>query len=275
MAIVSFETVAAAAEAIVAAGKRPSVRSVIAELGGGSPNQVLQHLNEWKGGRPVVRPAETPIDARITTAIAEQIQRVAAEASSAAEERAASSMEDLQTLSEAQHALEQQIEFLTSERDTALARADSLSAQLRALEASAIREQQHAVEQMTALSADLASAHARHEQTVSQLAKAEVRLEAIPNLQTEVERLRSLLEAESRGRTAAEQNAAVLAAKLDACEKRMVDLEARERKSDDVLAEAHASVKKALEDAAELRGKVSILEANVLKNVPTPAITKQ
>ena len=46
--VVTHETVAQAAEALVAEGKRPSVRAVITALGGGSPNSVLLHLNRWK-----------------------------------------------------------------------------------------------------------------------------------------------------------------------------------------------------------------------------------
>ncbi|CAM3735520.1 DNA-binding protein [Polaromonas hydrogenivorans] len=50
MAIVNFESVAAAAESLQAAGQRASVRAVIAALGGGSPNSVLKLLGAWKSG---------------------------------------------------------------------------------------------------------------------------------------------------------------------------------------------------------------------------------
>ena len=102
MAIVTFESVAAAAETLQAAGQRASVRAVTAAIGGGSPNTVLKLLGEWKAGRPVVRIADTELDPKITTAIVEQMQRVATAAAAAAEERAAGVDEDLQALSEAQ-----------------------------------------------------------------------------------------------------------------------------------------------------------------------------
>ncbi len=44
--IVSYETVVAAAESLSKQDKRQSVRYVIAELGGGSPNAVLPLLNQ-------------------------------------------------------------------------------------------------------------------------------------------------------------------------------------------------------------------------------------
>ena len=51
--VVTHETVVQAAEALIAEGKRASVRAVIAALGGGSPNSVLLHLNRC--GRPACR----------------------------------------------------------------------------------------------------------------------------------------------------------------------------------------------------------------------------
>ena len=46
MALVTYESVAGAAEAIQQAGGKPSVRSVISQLGGGSPNAVGPLLGE-------------------------------------------------------------------------------------------------------------------------------------------------------------------------------------------------------------------------------------
>ena len=52
MPIVSFETVAAAAEALQAAGQRPSVRAVIAHLGGAARTRCS---STWANGRPTAR----------------------------------------------------------------------------------------------------------------------------------------------------------------------------------------------------------------------------
>lgn len=224
MAIVNFESVAAAANALVAAGEKTvGARAVRAHLGGGSPNAILAYLKDWKSGRPVVRVADTNLDAKITTAIVEQMQRVAADAAQAAEDRAAGTEDDLQTLSEAQHELEQQIESLTAERDVSREHTEKLAGQLLELTASTEREREHSVQQISALTAQLTTAHAHQEQTVAKLAKAEVRLEALPELQSEVTRLRTVLETENKARTVAEQNAAVLAVRLDAAEKRAVE----------------------------------------------------
>lgn len=141
MALVNFENVASAAEALQAAGQRASVRAVIAALGGGSPNSVLKMLAEWKAGRPVVRIADTELDHRITDAIKVQMQRVAEQAAAAAEERAGALDEDLQALAEAQAQSEQQIAGLTAERDEAQAQTVDFLEQLKEVQADAVRDQ--------------------------------------------------------------------------------------------------------------------------------------
>ena len=113
MAIVTYEAVAAAAEALQGAGQRPSVRAVTAAIGGGSPNTVLKMLAHCKAGPPVVRVADTELAPKTTSAIAEQLQRVATAPAAAAEERAAATDDDLQALAEAHAQSEKQIATLT------------------------------------------------------------------------------------------------------------------------------------------------------------------
>ena len=240
MAIVTFESVAAAAETLQAAGQRASVRAVMAAIGGGSPNTVLKLLGEWKAGRPVVRAADTELDPKITAAIVEQMQRVATAAAAAAEERAAGVDEDLQALSEAQAAAEQQINTLTTERDAAQAQAAATDEQLQATQAEANRAAQQATTAAAALRQELATERTRQEATAAALARAEVRLEAVPGLQTEIDRLRAALEADQQARQVAEQSAAVLAAKLEAAERRATEAEARTAKADAATAQATA-----------------------------------
>lgn len=296
MALVNFEAVAAAAEELQKVGQRPSVRAVIAHLGGGSPNAVLKHLGEWKAGRPVVRIEDTALDARITSAIIDQMQRVAVAAAAAAEERAAGIEDDLQALVEAQQAAEQQIEGLTAERDKNALQAAELARQLAEVQANVERSTQHASEQAAALRTDLASERRHQERTAAALVKAEVRLEVLPDLQAETVRLRTALEAESKARTASEQQAAVLAAKLDAAidratrEESRVEqaekqaqatardlvsanaaiqagqarLESAAREIEDAkkaAAEARAAAKKSGEESAELRGRKAAVKS--------------
>lgn len=227
MAKVTFESVATAAEALQAAGQRASVRAVTAAIGGGSPNAVLKLLSEWKAGRPVVRIADTELDTKITDAIKTQMQRVAEQAASAAEERAAGIDDDLQALSEAQAEAEQQITVLTTERDEAKAQAAATETQLKDVQDETHRAAELAATAAAELRKELATERARQEAAAASLARAEVRLESMPGLQTEVERLRIALDVEQKARRQAEQDAAVFAAKLEAAERRANEAEKR------------------------------------------------
>ena len=226
MAIVNFESVAAAAEALQAAGQRASVRAVIAALGGGSPNSVLKLLGEWKAGRPVVRIADTELDPRITDAIKVQMQRVSEQAAQAAEERASALEEDLQAMAEAQALAEQQIAALTAERDTAQDQAADFVQQFKESQAQVERNQEQAAQTLATLRQELTAERQRFEATAAELARAQVRLEALPALQADIEQLRATLRADAeqsakalascqQARQLAEQSAAVLGARLE------------------------------------------------------------
>lgn len=289
MAIVNFESVATAADALVAEGKRASVRNVIDKLGGGSPNAVLLELREWKNGRPIVRIADAELDSRITMAIKEQMQRVATAAAVAAEERAAALDDDLQMLAEAQALAERRIEVLIAERDVVQAQAKDVVEQLKNAEAEIEREAQRVAQQLAVLREELAAERQRQEVTAGALTRAEVRLEAVPVLQAEVERLRAALDVESIARTTAERQAAVEEAKLEGMTERTQKAEARAERletqfqqsahelitarsnlsaqqsalevaahelagAQQAVKDAQAEAKKAAEEAAELRG---------------------
>lgn len=264
MAKVTFEAVAVAAEALQAAGQRASVRAVTAAIGGGSPNTVLKMLSEWKAGRPVVRMADTELDQRITTAIIEQMQRVATTAAAAAEERAAGIDEDLQALAEAQAEAEQHIAALTTERDTAQAKTAELIAQLKEVHATVEREKEQATATANTLRNDLAAERQRLEATASALARAEVRLEVLPGMQAEADRLRAALDTSQQAHHRAEQQAAVLGAKLEAADRRATEAEARTVKVE--AAVAH-TVEKAENLSAELAAaRKAENEANTVCN---------
>lgn len=227
MALVNFEAVAAAAEAISKEGGKPSVRSVIAQLGGGSPNTVLPMLNEWKAGRVAVRSTDIELDPRIGQIIGELVKSASEQAAKAAEERAADVQADAETVAEAGREAESQVQALESQLVEAQ---QIIVVKERALEdaqAAAGIEAKNAQERITALQVQLGEERTRADLAVQAVAKAEVRLELIPGLQAEVERLKPF-----------EQQAAVLAANLDSAKTAGVELKGR---LDAALADAKAS----------------------------------
>ena len=227
MALVNFEAVAAAAEAISKEGGKPSVRSVIAHLGGGSPNTVLPLLNEWKAGRVAVRSTDIELDPRIGQIIGELVKSASEQAARAAEERAADVQADAETVAEAGREAESRVQAL----EIQLAEAQqAIVVKERALEdaqAAAGIEAKNAQERINALQGQLGEERTRADLAVQAVAKAEVRLELIPGLQAEVERLKPF-----------EQQAAVLAANLDSAKTVGAELKGR---LDAALADAKAS----------------------------------
>lgn len=245
MALVTFESVAAAAESITQGGGKPSVRAVIAQLGGGSPNSVLSLLNEWKAGRVAVRSSDIELDPRIGQIIAELVKNASEQAARAAEERAADVQADAETVAEAGREAEARVQALQSQLAEAQLAILGKERALEDVQAAASIESKNAQERVTALQQQLDEERDRADLAVQAVAKAEVRLELIPGLQAEVERLKPF-----------EQQAAVLTANLEAAKSKSEDLGER-------LAEALADAKVAHTDLEHARGSEQALKAKL------------
>lgn len=283
---VSFEQVAAIADALVGEGQQPTIRAVRERLGDkGSPNTIHRHLAAWREARPVAAAAAPELPQALTTAIATEIERAAAAARGEIEGRLVQAQAEAADLAAAGETMEseldelrEQVAGLTGERDTLAGKAeqqavDLIHAQQR------IEREQHAAES------------ARVELAKFQL-KAEGMAETIKSQVAEIERLRAALDVEAKARVAAEQQAAVLAARLEAMADRASKAEARSEmvekqaqqatqdlnsakgqlqaqtnaleiagreidSSKAAAAEARAEAKRAGEEAAELRGRLA------------------
>ena len=178
MALVTFESVAAAAEKLTNDGSKASVRAVIAELGGGSPNAVLPHLNAWKNGRPLVRASDIPLNPEIARLIAEQISSASAIAAKTAEEKASDVQADAEAVAEAGRAAEALVADLEQSLGQAQAEISTTTRALENLAAERLRDGQIAQDKINALQIVLNSERERADQAGQKMAKDEVRLES-------------------------------------------------------------------------------------------------
>jgi chromosome segregation ATPase len=281
-ALVTYEAVAQACEALTAEGKRPSVRGIIAWLGGGSPNVVLDFQRQWKSGRPVVKATDIQVDPRIGQIVAEQIAQAVATARADIEAQLAEAEQDAETVGKAGREAEERASILEAELDTARSQVQTLTGQIDQLKADADQVKADAADQIRATeeraAAGIAKAEAeaereRMDREAAQvaLAKAELRLEALPRMEDDLVQVRLDLARERDARVAAEQAAAVMAAELKAAERRANETEAREQaglarievaaKELDgmrrLVETAREEAKKAGEEAAELRGRLT------------------
>lgn len=95
------------------------------------------------------------------------------------------------------------------------------------------------------------------------LARAELRLESMPRLEGEVERLRTALDEALSGKQSAEQQAAVAAAKLDAAIQRVSAAEEREREARQQQAAAQEAAARANGDAHQAQITLQAVQARL------------
>ena len=119
---ITYDQVAAAAEAVTAQGENPSIMRVREHLGTGSPNTIHRHLKSWREAQsPAARPAPE-IPAALARAITDALDAHAAERAAEAQqaaEQARSEADDLAATGE----------VVEAERDTALERAETAEAE--------------------------------------------------------------------------------------------------------------------------------------------------
>ncbi|MCG5525962.1 DNA-binding protein [Ectothiorhodospira haloalkaliphila] len=207
--LITYETVASAAEALREEGKTPSVRLVKRYLGGGSPNSILKHLSDWKAGRPLIRVSEIDIDDTVIDGIRQQMARVAEGAAKGAEERAAGVEEDLRTVSEALHEAEQRIQALETELAQAREATQTAEREGQKIGEMAEHDARKAAQALEVAHSRLQEERERGDTARQDLAQAQVRLEQLPALQDEVKTLRAALAQEQQARQQAEKEKAV------------------------------------------------------------------
>ncbi|MDZ4255482.1 MAG: DNA-binding protein [Sulfuritalea sp.] len=220
------EQINAAADAIRADGGKPTARAVRERIGSGSMATILKFLQAWQGGQ--IKPAEqgVTLPPALQRALVDFIGQEVASARAGIEAE----------LVTAQTALADLIN--ESERQ-----ASTIELQAQALEASSAAQAEQAG-RMGQLESDLARAtdDAQQERLAAEaarteLAKALLRLEAMPRLERELDTLRADLADERQARTHAEQAAAVAIAEHKASERRAIELQERAARSEALVHE--------------------------------------
>lgn len=227
--LVTPESVAAAAMSIVERGGRVSVRTVIAALGGGSPNEVLPLVNEWKARKAALPVPDLTIDPGIVQLMAKQVSTAVAEATADADARAAEISADSETIAEAGRAAEALVARLQLELKTANERLQQQTGQLE--------ERAREIQQVKTDSADqvaVAQERAQSERETAEsvrqdLVRANIRVEAVPRLEAENTVLQDQLREAVTAVAAARQAEAVSSAKQGAETVRATECMGREK----------------------------------------------
>jgi chromosome segregation ATPase len=240
-AMVTVEQVAAAADAMKAAGIKPTSRAVRERLGNvGSLGTINKMLQQWKAGQKYQVGAEAPVVLPLALQrafLAHMDQEIAAARAGIEADLADQQQEtaDLATENERQLAtigeLMLQLDARAAEKASADGRSRQLEADLETARADVARERE-------------AAEHARTE-----CAKVLLRQEALPRLESDLNAARNELQQEHQARINAEQAAAVLTAQK-------TDLDSR-------LAEATERIRRLEHHSADMQEKAEVLAAQL------------
>ena len=202
-ATVTYEQVAGIADSIQAAGNKPTLRAVREQVGGGSMGTINKLLQEWRATHERRAAVDMTLPPALQRALLDFMGTEIAGARAPLEAEIAdhqATTADLATENERQaetiRDLSAQIEGLTADRAGIEGKAAQLAADLATAREEITRERQ------TAESARV------------ELAKAQLRLEGLPRLESEIAALRTERDQERQGRVQAEQESAVLTARV-------------------------------------------------------------
>jgi|GEM_PF-583077 len=243
---VTFEQIAAVADAMKMDGTKPTSRAVRERLGNtGSMGTINKLLGRWKSGQERQVSAALVLPPALQRVLLEFMDNELTAARTTLETELADQQQeaaDLATENERQvienDVQAETIELLRSEVAAHQGRAGQLETDLTASREEAVRERS---------GAELAR---------TELAKAQLRLEAMPRLEADLVAVRDVLETERLARVTAEQAAAVLTAKLEATERRATEAEARTGKAEaaatQIAAKAEAVARELVTATAKL-----------------------
>ena len=217
-ATITQEQVNSAADSIRAAAGTPRPRAIREAMRSGSMATVLRMLQDWQAGQ--VQPAAQAIT------LPPALQRMLVDFMAHELAVARASLEaELVATQQAQADLIAESDRQVSTIEIQAAALESAQADKSELVGQRIRLETD----LASLVADLQKERDAGERARIELGKAELRLESVPRLERDLERVRTDLDAAIAGRQAAEQAAAVATAKLEGVTEARSAAEAREK----------------------------------------------
>ncbi len=196
---ITFEQVAAAADALKGQGVRPTARAIRDTLGTGSMATILKFLQQWQGTQ--VRQSQTiddTIDPSIARAISNQIAAKVQEATADATVRLADLQGEADTLIAENERQAADLETANADRAALVEKLATLSGTVAQLEADAKRT-----------AADLATERQSSEAARIELAKMMIRVDNAKLVEAENDRLRASLETMQKSLSETERQLAI------------------------------------------------------------------
>ncbi len=271
-ATITYEQVAAAAAALQATGAKPTSRSVREQLGHtGSMGTVHKLLQQWlaaperRAGELLTLPPA--LERALLDYLAQQLEQGKAALQAA--------------LAEQQH--EAAALATDNERLTGQLALQAEASAVQGTELATLRGRQAQIEGALAdASNDVNQAHEATAAARIELAKALLRLEALPRLESDLASLRAELAMERQARIDANQQAAVLAVQLEAAAARAARAEAVEAEaraqaasSRDAAAQEASRAEAAQHSIAHLNGRIEAMQAQLQRQAMALELARQ
>ena len=213
--LVTKEIVFAAANKLLAEGKRPSQRAVLNEIGFGSMTTVSPLLREWRNNALDIAATSQPLPAGLLREL-DLLQR---NTEKVIREECAADLEDVRDSEQ----------LLIQENEQLIAQVAAIQAELQAAREDATTAQAQLTQIHTdhaALKLELNSERASVAELRIELAKASLRIdETMPRLMQELVECREKLNLARKAQTDAELKAAVSRERVTGLEQRLVDLQ--------------------------------------------------
>lgn len=191
-ATITQEKINAVADALLAAGQKPTTRAVHDALGSGSMATIVKLMQNWKSGQMRTGPTmEDAIDSDVARAISNLLARRITEAITETQAKCADLHHDLASVIAENERQAAELGVQAVELASLRAQVQHQSGQIEQLLADAKRDRQQ-----------LASEIQSREAAQIALAKTELRIEALPGLQEELKSTRA--EAKRAGEEAAQ-----------------------------------------------------------------------
>ena len=271
-ATITYEQVDAAADAMKVAGGKPTSRGIRERLGNtGSMGTVNKLLQAWKAAQERQISTALSLPPVLQRAILDFMGQELTGAKATLEAELAEQQQEVADLAMEN---ERQAADIEDKNDTAVA----LQANLATLQG---RLNQIEIDLATARNDALREREAAEAARI-ELAKALLRLEAMPRLEADIDALRVNLDKERQGRVAAEQQAAVLGAKLEGANERTgkaeaatIEAVAQARKNGEAVFLEAAKVETAKNTIANLTGKLEAMEAQIQRQAEELSIARQ
>lgn len=242
MAKATYEVVVSAIEQLKAEGKSPTIAAIQAVTGGSNSTIVLLR-QRYESERPTAEVSkQININPSIGQLIAAEVERAAVEAAAEATAKHEAIKAEMLRTAEESEATASLLETAQNELAALRSQLQTQAGQIEQLKSDAEQIKREAADQVSTAQVaardsvtkiEDVAARERSEREAVQvaLAKAELKLEAMPQLKADVEKLQAALDSERQAKAASDSKAAALDAKATGLEGRLADYQAQADKA--------------------------------------------